>query len=445
MESQSRPVLIPLPLWSCTGTGRVVVLDDLGGQDPAQHQLDDRLQQLGGDGHPVAHRRPGELDAEPLEDSFQAIERQVIGIFADRDVSHQPRAGQTLLDRLGKPVGDHDVGLAGLAGILGADVFEHDQRRGDVFELLADFLADAGPLARRSRGRRVVRAGRRAGPACGAGSPAAACGRGPSSWAHPRWASAPGPAPSRGGCWSGLRLRQDFLGEEQELSGVDPLALPAVALAEELFELVLELLVEMDLLTERLQQLADELMGRFEVVGEWVRDGDHTLYYVDGCSYCLRNILRILKRSYGPGVADAPSGRVQVDAGQEGGEFGGGHLDAIGGGGRNAEGSALESLGPDGQTIAVPIQDLDAIATLVDEDEEMTGEGIERQAARCQGGQAVEALAHVGRFFGEVNADRGAQSEHGRSSTTAMRRRRVWGSNPGATAIRRPLERMSSR
>ena len=89
---------------------------------------------------------------------------------------------------------------------------------------------------------------------------------------------------SRGGCCSGLGLRQDLLGEEQELSRVDLLGFRAVALAEELFELVLELLVEMDLLSERLQQLTDELMGRFQIVREWVREGDHTLYYVDGCS-----------------------------------------------------------------------------------------------------------------------------------------------------------------
>jgi hypothetical protein len=44
---------------------------------------------------------------------------------------------------------------------------------------------------------------------------------------------------------------------------------------------MLEFGVEMDLLGERLQQLADELMGRFEVVGKWVARGDHTLYYVD--------------------------------------------------------------------------------------------------------------------------------------------------------------------
>ena len=69
-----------------------------------------------------------------------------------------------------------------------------------------------------------------------------------------------------------------------------------------------------------------------------------------------------------------------------------------------------------------------------------------RARATCdQGGEAVEALAHVGRFFGEVDADGGAESEHGRSSTTAMSWRRVWGSKPGATAIRRPLLRSSSR
>jgi hypothetical protein len=37
------------------------------------------------------------------------------------------------------------------------------------------------------------------------------------------------------------------------------------------------------------------------------------------------------------------------------------------------------------------MQDLDAIATLLDEDEEMTGEGIHRQAARGQGGQTVKS------------------------------------------------------
>ena len=92
-----------------------------------------------------------------------------------------------------------------------------------------------------------------------------------------------------------------------------------------------------------------------------------------------------MKGCDGPRVAGPPSGRVQVDAGQERGELGGGHLDAAGRGVGEAEGPAFEPLGPDGQAIAVPVQDLDAIAALVDEDEEVAGEGIELEGARRPG------------------------------------------------------------
>src|SRR5205807_2307079 len=111
---------------------------------------------------------------------------------------------------------------------------------------------------------------------------------------------------------------------------------------------------------------------------------------------CWRKLLRILEGCLGPRVAVPPSGRVQVDAGQQRGELGGGHLDATGRGVRDAEGAALEPLGPDGQAIAVPVQDLDAIAPLVEEDEEVAGEGIQREGTGDQGGEAVEALPHVG-------------------------------------------------
>ena len=168
-------------------------------------------------------------------------------------------------------------------------MLEHDQRRGDVFELLADFLADAAAASVPQSGHGQLFGGdvvqdRLAGQARRQRLAAVALllglGRTRSG------ARARGPARVAG---VGLGLRQDFLGEEQELSGVDPLALPAVALAEELFELMLELGVEMDLLAERLQQLADELMGRLEVVGEWVGRGDHTPYYVDVCSFVGAN------------------------------------------------------------------------------------------------------------------------------------------------------------
>ena len=261
---------------------RVVVLDDPGTEDLLQHQIDDRLEQIGDRGHPVAHRQPRQLDARALEDSLEAIERQVIGILADGDVSQQPRAWQALVDRLGEHVGDHDVGLAVLASVLGADGFEDDQPGGDEFELLADFLADAGAVgaavgASALFGRDVVQ-DRHSGPARRQRltSVALLLGRTRSGRR--------GRPYGRSGCRRRLGLLQDLPGEEQELGRVDPLPFGTVALAEELLELVLELLVEMDLLGERLQQLTDELMGRLQVVREWVREGDHTLYYVDGCS-----------------------------------------------------------------------------------------------------------------------------------------------------------------
>ena len=163
-------------------------------------------------------------------------------------------------------------------------MFEHDHRRGDVFELLADFLTDASPLgaavgADELFGRHVVH-DRLAGQARRQRLAAVAFLLGNTRSGRRGWGRLRG----RDGCRRGHGLRQDLLGEEQKLSGVDPLALLAIALAKELFELVLELLVEIDLLAERLQQLADELMGGFQIAGEWIGDGDHIQYYVDACS-----------------------------------------------------------------------------------------------------------------------------------------------------------------
>ena len=163
-------------------------------------------------------------------------------------------------------------------------MFDHDQGRGLVFELFADLMADTSPLGAAVRagapfGRHVMQ-DRLARQALWQRLAAVAILlgrvlRGRRGRVRLRGRDRSG---------RGLGLRQDFLGEEQELSRVDLLGLPAVALAEELFKLVLELVVEMKLLGERLQQLTDELMGRFQVVREWISEGDHTLYYVDECS-----------------------------------------------------------------------------------------------------------------------------------------------------------------
>ena len=75
----------------------------------------------------------------------------------------------------------------------------------------------------------------------------------------------------------GFPGRQDLAGEEQELSGVERLGLSAITLTQELLELVLELLVEVGLLGERLQQLANELMAGIEVGGEFAGLGRHAI------------------------------------------------------------------------------------------------------------------------------------------------------------------------
>jgi hypothetical protein len=77
----------------------------------------------------------------------------------------------------------------------------------------------------------------------------------------------------RSGCFENL------LREEQELVGVELFGLPAVEPAEELFELILEVGVEVGLLTKGREQLADQPVGGFEVVGEWGvdLDGRHTI------------------------------------------------------------------------------------------------------------------------------------------------------------------------
>src|SRR5882757_11510923 len=135
---------------------------------------------------------------------------------------------------------------------------------------------------------------------------------------------------------------------------------------------------------------------------------------------CWRKILRIFNGCARSRVARSPSGRVEVDAGQECGEVGGGHLDAGGVGVGDAEGAAFQSFGPDGEAVAIPIQDLDAIAPFIEEDEEVSRERIELEGTGSQRGEAVKTLAHVGRFFGEINSDGRAQSEHRRSSTVSM-------------------------
>lgn len=58
------------------------------------------------------------------------------------------------------------------------------------------------------------------------------------------------------------------MGEQEELVGVELFGPGAVEPSQELFELMLEVLVQDGLLAQRFQKLADELMGGFQIGGE---------------------------------------------------------------------------------------------------------------------------------------------------------------------------------
>ena len=126
------------------GNGRIVGLDHSRLEDLAVHLFDDRLQQFGRNRHPVAHRLTRQLHAVTAENSFLAIERKMIRIFADNHLGQQPWSGQPLLDRLGEPLGNDHIGLARLTGVFGPHILDHDQAGRNVIELLADLLADLG-------------------------------------------------------------------------------------------------------------------------------------------------------------------------------------------------------------------------------------------------------------------------------------------------------------
>ena len=146
-----------------------------------------------------------------------------------------------------------------------------------VFELLADLLADARALAAAVGagplfGRDVVH-DPLAGQARRQGLAAVAFGRRFRRRGRLRVrASGSGSGSARPGF-------EDLAAKSKSWSGSSFSDLLAVAPAEELFELVLELGVEVGLLAEGLEQLADEPVGGLEVVGEWGVEFDrrHTI------------------------------------------------------------------------------------------------------------------------------------------------------------------------
>ena len=87
----------------------------------------------------------------------------------------------------------------------------------------------------------------------------------------------------------------------------------------------------------------------------------------------------------------ALAGRREVDSREDQCELRPLEFDAVAfTGAGDLEGAGLKSLVPDGQAVAIEVEDLDPIAAAVDEQEEMTGQGVLIEALLDQSGEAVE-------------------------------------------------------
>src|SRR5437660_1314248 len=113
----------------------------------------------------------------------------------------------------------------------------------------------------------------------------------------------------------------------------------------------------------------------------------------------------------GGGELEAPlaARRAQVDPPEDGRHLGGRDLEALGRWRREAEAAAFQPLVPQRITITVPVEDLEAVAAAVAEDEEVAREGVLPDDRGREGRQRVESLAEVGRLDGQEDADGGGE------------------------------------
>jgi hypothetical protein len=70
----------------------------------------------------------------------------VIGVLVHQDLRQQARSRKRLVDRSRGRIRDHDVGLAAVAGVLGANVLDDVHLGRLVLQLLGDLLPDPHQL-----------------------------------------------------------------------------------------------------------------------------------------------------------------------------------------------------------------------------------------------------------------------------------------------------------
>ena len=104
---------------------------------------------------------------------------------------------------------------------------------------------------------------------------------------------------------------------------------------------------------------------------------------------------------------------------------------------RLAEGALFQTLIPDGQSVAVPIEQFDPVAVSVAKDKQGTGERVLIEFQPDQAAQAIEGLSHIARGPVQIDPGGGSQGKHD-PLTTEITWRRVEGSKPQSSSIERP-------
>lgn len=92
--------------------------------------------------HPVRQRRTIQLNALAGVNLRLPIERQVIGIFGDKNLGDGGFGRQSALDQPGRGRRLHNTVLASTAGVFGTPSHEDPELRRDQVQPLASILAD---------------------------------------------------------------------------------------------------------------------------------------------------------------------------------------------------------------------------------------------------------------------------------------------------------------
>lgn len=148
-------------------------------------------------------------------------------------------------------------------------------------------------------------------------------------------------------------------------------------------------------------------------------------------------------RRGGRGIALEASNAGHIDAVKDHGELGGGPFDPGGRGFGEMISPGFQSLAPETQTVAAPVQDLDPVGRSIGENKQVAAQRISGKLGPNQLRQAVESQAqvHGGR---ETELGGGRDGQHGRSSNPRRTATRSFGRVSAGNRSTVPGGRVSS-